>query len=118
MKPITVFTTANVPPSGGRKHPQQEYIKVDTTNILFICGGTFSGLEKIIEKRISKKSIGFNAKHIAHTPKEVGEILSKVEPKDLLRFGMIPEFVGRFPIITTLHPLSKRDMVDILLKNI
>ena len=109
-------TTANVPPAGGRKHPQQEYIQVDTTNILFICGGTFNTLDKIIEKRIANKSIGFSHKPASHTRKETGDILSKVEPRDLLRFGMIPEFVGRFPIISTLHPLSKRDMVDILLK--
>ncbi len=109
-------TIANIPPAGGRKHPQQEYIRVDTTNILFICGGTFNNLEKIIERRISSKSIGFSAKRASHTSKEIGEILARVEPRDLLKFGMIPEFVGRFPIITTLHPLSKRDMVDILLK--
>jgi len=109
-------TVANVPPAGGRKHPQQEYIQVDTTNILFICGGTFNTLDKIIEKRIVNKSIGFSARSAHHTPREVGEILSKVEPKDLLKFGMIPEFVGRFPIVSTLRPLSKKDMVEILLK--
>jgi len=109
-------TTANVPPAGGRKHPQQEYIRVDTTNILFICGGTFNTIEKIIEKRISNKSIGFSARHANRTKREIGEILARVEPKDLLKFGMIPEFIGRFPIITTLHPLAKKDMVDILLK--
>lgn len=109
-------TIANVPPSGGRKHPQQDYIRVDTRNILFICGGTFNNLEKIIERRISNKSIGFSSKSTGHTPKKMGQILSMVEPKDLLRFGMIPEFVGRFPIITTLHPLAKKDMIDILLK--
>jgi len=110
-------TIANVPPAGGRKHPQQEYIRVDTANILFICGGTFNTIEKIIERRISNKSIGFNAKTIAnHSKKEIGEILAKIEPKDLLKFGMIPEFVGRFPVITTLRPLTKKDMVDILVK--
>ncbi|MBL7072047.1 MAG: ATP-dependent Clp protease ATP-binding subunit ClpX [Candidatus Omnitrophica bacterium] len=107
-------TVANVPPAGGRKHPQQEYIQVDTSNILFICGGTFTGLDKIIERRITNKAIGFKAVH--HTPKEIGAILSRVEPRDLLKFGMIPEFVGRFPVVSTLHPLSKRDMFDILLK--
>jgi len=108
-------TIANVPPAGGRKHPQQEYVRVNTTNILFIGGGTFTNLEKIIERRIANKSIGFGSQ-VKHTPREIGQILAKVEPKDLLRFGMIPEFIGRFPIITTLHPLGKKDMIDILLK--
>lgn len=109
-------TIANVPPAGGRKHPQQEYIQVDTTNILFICGGTFNNLDKIIERRISNKAIGFGAKSAGGAHNDMGGILSQVEPMDLLKFGMIPEFVGRFPIISTLSPLSKKDMVDILIK--
>jgi ATP-dependent Clp protease ATP-binding subunit ClpX len=105
-----------VPPAGGRKHPHQEYIQVDTTNILFICGGTFSNIEKIIERRISNKAIGFGAKTASRSVEEMGEMLSKIEPSDLLKFGMIPEFIGRFPIISTLHPLAKKDMIDVLLK--
>ncbi len=112
-------TTANVPPQGGRKHPQQEYIQVDTTNILFICGGTFSTLDKIIERRIGKKTIGFAA--YADDPqvtkaKRLGDTLAQVEPEDLLKFGMIPEFVGRFPVVGTLNPLDEKDLVDVLLK--
>lgn len=108
-------TIANVPPAGGRKHPQQEYIQVNTANILFICGGTFTGLEKIIERRVLNKSIGFAAEG-GRGPRDIGALLAKVEPADILKFGMIPEFVGRFPVVSTLHPLAKDDMVDILLK--
>ncbi|MBU4376533.1 MAG: ATP-dependent Clp protease ATP-binding subunit ClpX, partial [Candidatus Omnitrophica bacterium] len=107
---------ANVPPAGGRKHPHQEYIQVDTTNILFICGGTFTNIDKIIERRVSNRAIGFGAKQALPAREDIDRILSKVEPSDLIRFGMIPEFVGRFPIISTLHPLAKKDMIDILLK--
>lgn len=109
-------TTANVPPAGGRKHPHQEYIQVNTANILFICGGTFSNIDKIIERRITNKAIGFGAKMTCRTSGEMDTVLSKMEPADLLKFGMIPEFVGRFPIISTLRPLAKKDMIDILLK--
>ncbi|NQT95675.1 MAG: ATP-dependent Clp protease ATP-binding subunit ClpX [Candidatus Omnitrophica bacterium] len=110
-------TEANVPPQGGRKHPQQEYIKLDTSNILFICGGTFSTLEKIIEKRIGKKEIGFNVKAaMASREKLLGKLLEQVEPEDLLKFGMIPEFIGRFSVISTLNPLGEEDLIEVLTK--
>jgi len=107
-------TTASVPPQGGRKHPQQEFLQVDTTNILFICGGAFAGLEKIISDRLQKRSIGFGA-HVADPDKRrVGELLQKAEPEDLLKFGLIPEFVGRLPVIATLEDLDVEALVKIL----
>ena len=107
-------TTASVPPQGGRKHPQQEFLQVDTTNILFICGGAFAGLEKIIADRLQKRSIGFGA-HVADPDKRrVGELLEKSEPEDLLKFGLIPEFVGRLPVIATLRDLDVDALVTIL----
>jgi ATP-dependent Clp protease ATP-binding subunit ClpX len=107
-------TTASVPPQGGRKHPQQEFLQVDTTNILFICGGAFSGLERIISDRLQKRSIGFGA-HVADPDKrQVGELLQKAEPEDLLKFGLIPEFVGRLPVIATLNDLDIEALVLIL----
>ena len=107
-------TTASVPPQGGRKHPQQEFLQVDTTNILFICGGAFAGLDKIIADRLQKRSIGFGA-HVADPDKRrVGELLEKSEPEDLLKFGLIPEFVGRLPVIATLHDLDVPALVTIL----
>ena len=107
-------TTASVPPQGGRKHPQQEFLQVDTTNILFICGGAFAGLEKIISDRLQKRSIGFGA-HVADPDKrKVGELLQKAEPEDLLKFGLIPEFVGRLPVIATLEDLDIEALVKIL----
>ncbi|MBX9885901.1 MAG: AAA family ATPase, partial [Novosphingobium sp.] len=99
---------------GGRKHPQQEFLQVDTTNILFICGGAFAGLEKIISDRLQKRSIGFGA-HVADPDKrKVGELLQKAEPEDLLKFGLIPEFVGRLPVIATLNDLDIEALVKIL----
>ena len=107
-------TTASVPPQGGRKHPQQEFLQVDTTNILFICGGAFAGLEKIISDRLQKRSIGFGA-HVADPDKrQVGVLLQKAEPEDLLKFGLIPEFVGRLPVIATLEDLDVEALVKIL----
>ena len=107
-------TTASVPPQGGRKHPQQEFLQVDTTNILFICGGAFAGLDKIIGDRLQKRSIGFGA-HVADPDKRrIGELLEKSEPEDLLKFGLIPEFVGRLPVIATLHDLDVDALVTIL----
>ena len=107
-------TTANVPPQGGRKHPQQEYIQVNTQNILFICGGTFSHVDKLIERRISQKVMGFGVKADKDKPFEVTDILQYVESDDLLKYGFIPEFIGRFPIITTLKGLAEADLVRIL----
>jgi ATP-dependent Clp protease ATP-binding subunit ClpX len=109
-------TVASVPPQGGRKHPQQEFLQVDTTNILFICGGAFSGLEKIISGRGRGASIGFGAEVRAPEERQTGEILREVEPEDLLKFGLIPEFVGRLPVIATLDDLNKAALMEILSK--
>mgnify|MGYP000412703161 FL=1 len=107
-------TTASVPPQGGRKHPQQEFLQVDTTNILFICGGAFSGLEKIIDSREKDTSIGFESKLRIHDRNEKTDLLNKVESEDLLKFGLIPEFIGRLPVVAVLQNLSKNSLVEIL----
>lgn len=107
-------TVASVPPQGGRKHPQQELIPIDTTNILFICGGAFDGLEKIIESRMDKSSIGFNAQIKERTDADVGEMFHKVLPQDLIKFGLIPEFVGRVPVVVALDSLDEEALVKIL----
>ncbi|NWL88896.1 MULTISPECIES: ATP-dependent protease ATP-binding subunit ClpX [unclassified Paenibacillus] len=107
-------TVASVPPQGGRKHPHQEFIQIDTTNILFICGGAFDGLEQMIKRRIGKKVIGFNAASEGQKDLKPGEYLSMVLPEDLLKFGLIPEFVGRLPVISTLEPLDESSLVRIL----
>jgi ATP-dependent Clp protease ATP-binding subunit ClpX len=109
-------TTASVPPQGGRKHPHQEFIQIDTTNILFICGGAFAGLDKIIESRTGNKGIGFGADIRRADQKNLGEILGKVLPEDLLKYGLIPEFVGRLPVITSVHNLDEAALIDILTK--
>ncbi|HBA69618.1 MAG TPA: ATP-dependent Clp protease ATP-binding subunit ClpX [Lachnospiraceae bacterium] len=111
---IVEGTVASVPPQGGRKHPHQELIQIDTTNILFICGGAFDGLEKIVESRLDRSSIGFNSEVTSKQTKEIGELLKEVTPQDLVKFGLIPEFVGRVPINVTLQGLDKKALVKIL----
>ncbi|VAX24773.1 ATP-dependent Clp protease ATP-binding subunit ClpX [hydrothermal vent metagenome] len=107
-------TIASVPPQGGRKHPHQEFMQIDTSNILFICGGAFVGLDKIIEQRTGKKTMGFGAKLRDKQDTTIGEVLSQVQPEDLLKFGLIPEFVGRLPVVTTLDDLDEDSMIKIL----
>ena len=109
-------TVANIPPKGGRKHPQQEFLQIDTTNILFICGGAFNGLETIIQQRIGTKTMGFGADIKQRQEKRTGEILQEIQPEDLLKYGLIPEFVGRLPIIASLEELSEEALVDIMVK--
>ena len=107
-------TVASVPPQGGRKHPQQEFLQVDTTNILFICGGAFAGLDKVIEARGKETSIGFGAKVVSRDENKVSDLIKKLEPEDLIKYGLIPEFVGRMPIVTTLEDLDEKSLIKIL----
>ncbi len=109
-------TVASVPPQGGRKHPQQECIQVDTRNMLFLCGGAFNGLEQIIRKRVGTNLIGFNADIKSKSDQRIGEILAQVKPEDLIKFGLIPEFVGRLPVVATLNDLSRDDLIRILIE--
>jgi len=111
---IVEGTTASVPPKGGRKHPQQDFVKVDTSNILFICGGTFTGLEQIIKRRLGSKVMGFGAKIARQKEKSIGDILRMVQPEDLVKFGLIPEFVGRLPVLATLDELNNAALIRIL----
>ena len=109
-------TVANVPPKGGRKHPQQDFLQIDTGNILFICGGAFVGLDEVIERRIGERTLGFGADIPSRKDKKIGQLLERIEPEDLLRAGLIPEFIGRLPVIATLHELNEEALVDILTK--
>jgi ATP-dependent Clp protease ATP-binding subunit ClpX len=107
-------TTASVPPQGGRKHPHQEFLSIDTTNVLFICGGAFANLDKVIERRVGHKGVGFGAAIESKADRDKGEIFEQCLPEDLVNYGLIPEFVGRLPVISAIHQLSRDDLVTIL----
>jgi ATP-dependent Clp protease ATP-binding subunit ClpX len=109
-------TTASVPPQGGRKHPHQEFIQIDTTNVLFICGGAFAGLERIIEQRVGKKGLGFGAHLRSVSDRTADDIFAEVMPEDMIKFGLIPEFIGRLPVVSAVHQLKRDDLVQILLE--
>jgi ATP-dependent Clp protease ATP-binding subunit ClpX len=109
-------TVANVPPKGGRKHPQQDFIKIDTSNILFICGGAFIGLENLVERRTARKTMGFGAEITSRNERKIGVLLEQAQPEDLIRYGLIPEFVGRLPVLATLHELDEDALVQILVR--
>jgi ATP-dependent Clp protease ATP-binding subunit ClpX len=107
-------TTASVPPQGGRKHPHQEFLTIDTTNVLFICGGSFANLDKVIERRIGHKGMGFGSTLVSKEDKDTGDMFEKVLPEDLIEYGLIPEFIGRLPVVSAIHQLSRDDLVTIL----
>jgi ATP-dependent Clp protease ATP-binding subunit ClpX len=109
-------TIASVPPQGGRKHPQQEYIQVNTANILFICGGAFEGIDKVIEQRVGRQGVGFAAHVVSKKREDLGDVLKHAQPEDLIRYGLIPELIGRLPVMASLEPLDEKSLVDILLK--
>jgi ATP-dependent Clp protease ATP-binding subunit ClpX len=107
-------TTASVPPQGGRKHPHQEFLTIDTTNILFVCGGAFANLDKVIERRIGHKGVGFGAPITSKAQKDTGELFEQCLPEDLMQYGLIPEFIGRLPVTSAVHQLSREDLITIL----
>jgi ATP-dependent Clp protease ATP-binding subunit ClpX len=107
-------TTASVPPQGGRKHPHQEFLTIDTTNVLFICGGSFASLDKVIERRIGHKGVGFGASIRSRSQKDTGELFEQVLPEDLMEYGLIPEFIGRLPVVAAIHQLTRADLIKIL----
>src|SRR3712207_6225777 len=111
----TLFrSTASVPPQGGRKHPHQEFLSIDTTNVLFICGGAFANLDKVIERRIGHKGVGFGASITTKSEKDAGELFEVCLPEDLMQYGLIPEFIGRLPVTSAVHQLSREDLITIL----